>query len=237
MSEVCEQCGREFEGIGSHWMQSSCSYPALTDHQKEIIVGLLMGDGSLNRYGKNPRLQCNMISLNYLEYLDEQFGVLGTGVSLQDTAEESAKNARDSGFRPNAVKENYSDVYRWQSRSHSELHEYNWYTSGEKVWPKTIDLTPTVLNHWYSGDGNCDNSGPQGCIRIAMANEVENQEKVNQIFENAGLPSPSNYAISDRNDGSSGCNAQFTVEQSKELWNYMGEPLPDFEYKWPEQYR
>jgi len=65
-----------------------------------------------------------------------------------------------------------------------------------------------------------------------MANEVNNTDKVNQLFENAGLLSPSNYDISENN-----CIAEFTVDQSKELWQYMGEPLPDFEYKWPEEYR
>jgi len=70
-----------------------------------------------------------------------------------------------------------------------------------------------------------------------MANEIENTEKVGQMFENVGLPSPSNYNISERKDGSETCNAQFTVDQSKELWEYMGEPLPDFEYKWPRRFR
>jgi len=237
MNEICEQCGREFKQIGVHWYLSECSHPPLTDRQREITVGLLMGDGCLGRCNKNPFLTCGMISPNYLEYLDEQFEILGTGVSLKETAEARAKQNRDSGFSPDAKAKNYSDVYQWQTRSHPELHEFNWYTTGEKVWPETIDLTPTVLNHWFSGDGHWDNSGSHNRIRITLSNEVENQEKVDKIFENSGLPSPSNYSISKREDGSRTCNAEFTVEQSKELWQYMGDPLPDFEYKWPKMYR
>jgi len=100
------------------------------------------------------------------------------------------------------------------------------------VWPEKIELTPTVLKHWYCGDGNWNNGSCNNSIQISMANEKENTDKITQMFINVGLPAPSNYNISGKR-----CAAQFTVEQSKELWEYMGEPLPDFEYKWPEQYR
>jgi len=234
MGDVCSQCGTEYQIIASHWSRGSCEYPSFTDHQREIITGLLMGDGSINRRNnKNPRIQCNMISPNYLKYIDGEFGVFGNGVSLAKTAEENAKHSRNSGFRPNAKKENYSDVYRWQSMSHPELQKFaDWYSTGKKVWPSDIELTPTVLKHWYCGDGHWNNSETNNYIVISMANEVENTDKVNKMFENVGLPSPNNY-----NTSGIKCDAVFTAEQSKELWEYMGEPLPDFEYKWPEKYR
>jgi len=238
MGDVCLQCGNEYQRVATHWNQSSCKRQSFTDHQKEIITGLLMGDGSINKSNNNPRLECNMISPNYLKYIDNKFGIFGNGVSLTKTAEENAKEKRDSGFSPNAKEENYSDVYRWESMSHPELQEFSeWYSTGTKVWPSDIELTRTVLKHWYCGDGHWDNSGTHDRIKISMANEVENTDKIDQMFENVGLPSPSNYNISERKDGSKKCDAEFTVEQSEELWEYMGEPLPDFEYKWPNQYR
>jgi len=239
MGDVCSQCGTEYQIIASHWSRGSCKYPSFTDHQRELITGLLMGDGNINRSGdRNPRLECGMISPNYLKYVDGEFGVFGNGVSLRETAEESAKRCRDKGFSPDAKEENYSDVYRWQSMSHPELQEFaEWYLTGKKVWPRDIELTPTVLKHWYCGDGTWNNHGSHNRILIAMANEVENTDKVDQMFENVGLPSPSNYNISERKDGSKKCDAVFTVEQSKELWEYMGNPLPDFKYKWPEEYK
>jgi len=233
MGDVCQQCGNEYKSIGQHWSQnSSCSHPSFTNYQKEIITGLLMGDGSINNCGKNPYIRVGVISPNYLEYVSDQFGVLGGEVCLRQTAEESAKHDRDRGFSPNAKKENYSDVYFWQSMCHPELQKFaDWYSSGKKVWPADIELTPTVLKHWYCGDGYWDNNHYNNHIRIAMANEIDNTDKVDQMFRNVGLPVPSNYAISESN-----CVATFTVEQSKELWKYMGEPLPDFEYKWPERF-
>jgi len=238
MGNVCKQCGNEYQRIGQHWSKgSSCSHPNFTDHQKEIITGLLMGDGCIHTGNKNPYLLVKMISPNYLEYIADEFGVLGSEVTLTKTAAESAKHNRDSGFSPNAKEQNYSDLYVWQSMSHPKLQKFaDWYSSGKKVWPADVELTPTVLKHWYCGDGHWANSGTNNRIQIAMANEVDNTDKVDQMFRNVGLPVPNNYAISERKDGSGRCNAEFTVAQSKELWEYMGEPLPDFEYKWPDRY-
>lgn len=240
MSKTCNQCGNEYQRIGSHWVQnSSCSYKEFTDHQYEIITGILMGDGYVTKGSGNrkPILQVEMISKNYLNYIANEFGVLGGKVKMKQTSAEKAKENRESGFSPNAKKENYSDVYRWSSIRHPELYEfYDWYFSGKKVWPKNIELTSTTLKHWYCGDGHFHNSGTTDHIRIAMSNEAEETKKVSKMFETAGLPSPSNYATSELKNGSEACTAEFTVSQSEELWEYMGEPLPDFEYKWPKEY-
>jgi hypothetical protein len=202
-----------------------------------MVTGILMGDGSINRHRKNPYIQIGMISPNYLKYVAQQFGVLGSDVKIYRTAEELAKENRDSGFHPNADADDYSDMYRWQSMRHPELSEFaDWYSNGEKVWPEDIELTPTVLKHWYCGDGSWSNSSSANYIQIAMANEIKNTDKVDEIFKKSGLPSPNNYGIGKNQNENKICNALFTVEQSKELWEYMGEPLPDFEYKWPDRY-
>jgi hypothetical protein len=202
-----------------------------------MITGILMGDGYIHQSKKNPQLQVEMISPNYLQYVANKFGILGGKVNLYQTASEGAQRNRKTGFRPNADKVNYSDVYRWYSMAHPELKKFSkWYSTGKKVWPKDIELTPTVLKHWYCGDGHWRNYKNTNHIVISMSNESEEKEKVSQIFESVGLPSPNNYEIQKRKDGSETCNAAFTVDQSKELWEYMGDPLPDFEYKWPEEY-
>lgn len=239
MGDTCPDCGKEYDVVAHHWRQSSCDRPGFTDHQREIITGMLMGDGSINRSNNgNPFIQSNMISPNYLEYVDDQFGIFGKGVSLSCTAAESAKWSRDSGFDPEACEENYSDLYTWWSMAHPELQEFaEWYSTGKKVWPDNIELTPTVLKHWYCGDGSYNSGGRSNRIEIGMSNEINNTDKINLMFEDVRLPSPSNYDISKRKDGSMNCIAQFQNETSHELWEYMGEPLPDFEYKWPEQYR
>ena len=49
----CPECGEKFKGIDTHWYKSSCNYPPISQHQKEVIIGLLMGDDS--RRGCNAR--------------------------------------------------------------------------------------------------------------------------------------------------------------------------------------
>jgi len=239
MSDICHQCENEYQNIALHWTQSSdCSRPSLTKQQIEISTGLLMGDGWVdNKDAKNPRISSEMISKNYLEYIDSTFDIFGNGVKMKRTAEESAKQARERNFSPNAKPQNYSDTYTWRSMTHPEFQQLaDWYSSGEKVWPSNIELTPTVLKHWYCCDGHWENNNTHNYVEIAMSNESEYTDKVDQLFRNVGLPSPNTYKRTEREDGSVKCSAQFTVEQSKELWDYMGQPLPDFEYKWPEEY-
>ena len=106
------------------------------------------------------------------------------------------------------------------------------------MWPEDIELTPTVLKHWYVGDGHCDNSSSHNHIQISVSNEVKNTEKVFKYFSNVGLPQPSNHHISEQiKSENKKCDIVWGVEESYELWDYMGEPLPDFNYKWPEEYR
>jgi hypothetical protein len=231
----CPECGDEYSKLALHWYNSPSHRPELTEKEKEITTGLLMGDGWIETVSENCYLKTEMISPNYLEYLDNIFGCLGCGVRLEKTAAKSAEDSRNSGFRPNAKEENYSDLHAWQTRCHPKFNEFReWYSSGEKVWPEDIKLTPTVLKHWYVGDGSYNKRNKT--ISIAMANEVENTEKISEYFTNIELPKPSNYVIRDRKYGKT-CEAQWTVEDSYTLWEYMGDTLPDFEYKWPKEYR
>jgi len=234
----CPNCSNKYSRISQHWRFSPDHRPKFTQHQKEVITGLLMGDGCISTSNKNPYIVCNMTSPNYLKYIDEIFSILGNGVRLSKTSRKSAKEDRESEFNINGSEDDYSDVYSWQSRSHPTLNNWaEWYSTGKKVWPEDIELTPTVLKHWYCGDGTWESRGTSNCISFAVANEIDNTDKIDKLFTNVGMPSPSNYNKSKRNDGTFKCNAVFTVNGSHDLWEYMGEPLPDFHYKWPEQYR
>lgn len=187
-----------------------------------------MGDGTIFRKTENhnPNLRISVIQRDYLEYLDGVFGQLSTGVMLSRTAEEGAEKNRKSGFSPNAVEENYSDVYRLITRNHPELSEYhNWYSGGKKTFPDDINLTPTTLKHWFVCDGNMSDTR----IRIGLSNERNNKEKIESYF-----PVPvQRWDETSRSDGSIRCAAVFSTENSKKLFSYMGEPLPGFGYKWP----
>jgi len=230
MSKTCPTCGEGFSKLGLHWRYNSSHRPELTDRQREIATGILMGDGSLNRQG-TAHLTCECISPNYLEYVSDAFENISNGVSLKHNSSESAERARNSGFRPNADSSNYQDLYRWRTCCHPEFEDMaEWYSSGEKIWPEDIELSPTVLKHWYVGDGNLEVRGNYIRITIGLSNEIDNKDKIVEMFDNVGLPEPK--FVDYQGDSGRVGMARFNVSESKTLLDYMGEPLPDFEYKW-----
>jgi hypothetical protein len=205
-------------------MSNDCSHPPLSTEQTEIVTGLLMGDAWLNRTGKNSYLQLEMITPEYMRWLDSVFRNLSKGVHLRRTAEEVRDNVKENKpYWGNGEIKNYNDIYRWQSVKHPELNKFNsWYKNG-KSWPKEINITPTILKHWYIGDGTFDKRNERMTIRAE--NESHNIEKVLGYFSN--IPDPR---------FTSG-QLYWTKEDSKEVWEYMGKPLPGFEYKWPKNLR
>lgn len=232
-SAECPTCTGSYEKLGQHWAMSDCEFPQPTPHQYEISTGVLMGDGSLYRRNPNPFFQVTMVTEEYLEHLDSQFPVLGIGVSCIEVAESKAKKMRERGYE-GASAENYSDVYRWTTRTNPHFERFEgWYSSGEKVWPEGIDLTPTVLKHWYCGDGHFANSGTARYMKIIMNNEIDNKEKVERYFKEGPGVEVSNWSDFTYDSGRRQCSAEFNVAESETLFKYMGDPLPGFEYKWP----
>jgi len=156
--EVCPSCDKEFERIGQHWGHNPDHQPNISNFKHEILTGLIMGDGSVKRDGgRNPYIRIRSITREYLEFLDDIFGSMGLGVELRYTAEEKASENRDSGFAPNADPSTYSDQYLWRTRRSKQFIKYAEWYEPEKVWPKSIELTPTTLRHWYVCDGHYHN--------------------------------------------------------------------------------
>jgi len=232
MSYICPDCENEYQRIGQHWSLGSCQYPELSGEQEEILVGLMMGDGTLARSQKGtPRIQANMTNVDYLNHIDSKFPNLSAGVTQVYTAEENALRDRESGFNPDASADDYSDTYRWSTVTADTFDMFtDWYQNGDKLWPER-PFTETSLKHLYCCDGYRHDSGSHNNITIAMNNESDNTDKIDRMFEDAGLPTPS-WQVYEKN-GRTDVTARFTKADSRLLWDYMGEPLPGFDYKWP----
>jgi len=224
MSKTCPKCGDDFKSLGGHLSRSSCDYPELSDNQHQIVTGVLMGDGCIDTSGAGkPYLQIESITEPYLQYLDNELGVFSNGVKFVKSAEDSAESNRESGFHQNAVSENYNDVYKLSTMRAPCFEEFlGWYDTGKKEFPE-IEVTPTILKHWYACDGSLNTHENSGSIEISAKNERDNLEDMKDSFSNEGLPEPELYGYGYLN---------FDVESSKLLLEYMGEPLPGFEYKW-----
>jgi len=240
MSKVCcPVCGEGFKQVGIHWSSGDvCHEPPLSEYLFDIIKGNLMGDGCIDKADKNPNLVCEMTNREYLEFLDDELGVFSTQVRMTKTAEEAAKENRERDFRPNAKAEDYSDKYSLRTRNLEQLEELSdWYSSGKKVFPEDLELTPTILKHWYVCDGHYSlkEESVRGNIVLSMNNERDNKEKIEKYFDDIGVEVGRwrEYDAGDYID----CSAVFHADETERLFEYMGSPLPGFEYKWPKKLR
>lgn len=227
----CPSCGELYEekrGLGQHWSGSSCDPPKLTRRQKEILVGILMGDGYIGE-GKceeggsgNHHMQIRMTNREFLEWVDSEMGVLSSGVRLAASAEQQAHSGGGDV-------ESYSPLYGLTIRTHPYLSVLaEWYSSGKKVMPEDIEMTPMVLKMWYVCDGGL--SGREGCRqpRIALNNEKGNKKKVLSWFEESECPVPYWY----EEDSGDTTITWTTKEDRRKFFEYIGSPPPGFKYKW-----
>lgn len=229
----CHKCGQLFDQIARHWKMSDCEYPKLTNNQKEIVKGSLMGDGHLAKRDKNPHLKLSMINKEYLEYINKTFGVLSCGVKHHKTAKEVAKDKQNRGF--DTKKENYSDLYIWYSRSIPEFKEFNFWYKGKnnKTWPKEINITPTLFKHWYVQDGHKKNNS----ISISLSKEYGNKEKITNYFKDSKFPCPDRHDMLEYKEKHTGktrksYNIAWNSRKTEEIFEIIPKPLPGFEYKW-----
>lgn len=219
----CPNCREEFQRLGMHWWHGTCPYPELDQVTREMLTGLLMGDGSVPRSAYNSIFRLPMINRRFLEWFDGEVGILTTGVSLKKTAAELADNNRRTGFSPNARTENYHDMYSVWTRPHPFIETLReWYATGRKRFPTDLELTPTITTFWYLCDGYLD-IDEWNSPRIEIKNRTEKDRKsyLTSLFRRQGFDPV--YRRSE---------LVFGRSDTERLVDWMGPPPPGFEYKW-----
>lgn len=159
---VCEQCGGQFQSLSQHWSRSqSCEYRSLSDHQREIVRGLLLGDGSLEA-NNHAYLRCSSKRQRHLEWLSEELGWLARGVTYDS-----------------------SETYRLRTMSHPNLGRYwTWMTA-----PSTgYSLTPTAARVWYACDGTISFGGASDVPQITFAATADaKRQAIGQLLAQRGF--------------------------------------------------
>lgn len=220
-SACCHSCGKRYKQVVQHWSIGSCDFPPLSDKQKEIAIGLALGDAHVNGCNKNAHLDVSMVSEEFLEWVDSHFPVLGTGVSLKQTASESYERAVEDPFMDETTEDAYSDVYRWRSRGHPFFNNLlDWYGEDGKRFPQSLSLTPTIVTVWICCDGSVDDDG---IVSIHSTNEADNLEKLVGWFNEVGFTDLVGTQSHER--------LRFRKEGSRRLLNWIQEVPDGFEYK------
>lgn len=198
---------------------------SITNEQKDILKGILMGDAWIDRKeNKSARLKIESINKEFLDWLEDALGDIVCSKGKKSTAKELAEKNRKYGYTVN--EENYNDIYILRTRSMKYFNElHTWYDSGEKRFPK-MELTPTILKMWYVCDGSFSNSSYPV---VYSSNEKDRKKFILDMFKDTKL-NPSFH------NGGGGV-IQFKTSESDAFFEYIGEPIPGFEYKWPEEFK
>ena len=81
---------------------------------------------------------------------------------------------------------------------------------------------------WYVCDGYLNTANPKPRVRISSVNESDRIDEIAEwITEETGI---------EVNTSKNRERILFNTRRTQEFFEYVGEPLPGFEYKWPETY-
>jgi LAGLIDADG DNA endonuclease family len=115
---------------------------SLTQLQRSIIIGTILGDGYLRIVSgkKNALLEVNH-SFSQKEYVDWKYAM------LQTVCKSGPKSRKSNGTRI---------AYRFNTKQHPEMTTLfrAFYGEGKKRIPKNLTLDPVMLAVWFMDDGS-----------------------------------------------------------------------------------
>lgn len=126
----------------------------LTSLQKEILNGLMLGDGGLEKHKNcmNPSLRITRVytDLEYLLYNAEVFQNYLTSKSITECYETYDKRTGKKYFSSRLRTKCSEDFLPFYKK---------WYPEGKKIIPKDLELTPLTIAIWIADDGHISNPG------------------------------------------------------------------------------
>lgn len=212
MSE-CPSCGEEKEHLGTHITQSaSCEYTNMDQEKKEILIGLLMGDGCIS----DGRYTLAMVNKKFMNYINKKLEPWSCSLS-------KIRDARENVSMPHGGKSDTKPVYGFSIRSHPYIKKLeSWFYSGKKKFPDGLSLTPKVTKMWYVSDGGLNwNNYHRANVQITSTNEINRRKYIESKIKDIGF-----------DVNMSGKTIVFKKTETGDFLNWLGSPPPGFEYKW-----
>lgn len=204
-------------------------------NNKEIIDGIILGDGCLwktERFNGATQLIISQINKDLVEY-------------IRDSVAPDCKVYMRPG-RPYLYKNETlygKDAYKIQISS-LDLNDYfyRWYKNKIKVVPKDLVITPTLVLHWFCGDGSTSYLSGRNRSRLVLCTHGFSHEEV--IFLQRVMKNVCNLGIYKSNkikkNGEFGYYlASINTEEIRKFFNYIGpcpKEVPSLEYKWKVPY-
>jgi hypothetical protein len=221
---VCPECGQgDYQRLSQHIAIGQCDWPSISQYKKELLTGMLMGDGCISKRDKvRPNFIVAMTNEEFLQWFSNELEWLSYDVRMSKTGEESAASFEKHPPRECEVVGEFSDVYRMQTMRHPWFNDLaSWYSKSGKRYPDDLELTPIMAKMWYVADGGLRNREPNSNVVIACHNESNRSEFLCSLFREHGFDPQYN-----------GQGIVFSISDSKKFLQWIGKPVPGFEYKW-----
>ena len=218
MGKKCRSCGEFFDEVAIHWAIGSCMEPELSSYQKELIEGMLLGSGWLSHNDGKPHLRVKMSNKTFIEWLVKELGYICTGTVSVDDEEREIMGGRT----------NLKKSYAIRTHTLESLRRYNNWL--DDIWTRgrrSLEITPLKLKLWYVSNGSIIRQ--RGCHAEIFESAVESENQLENVFDSIGIGFTMDTNRSTKSD-----HLRFSRSQSQKLWDYMGDSLPGFEYKWPD---
>lgn len=122
-----------------------CERIELTDIQKEVLYGCLLGDGCLNIHkdGKNAIFSYTSKSKEMVEYVMKYFSdIPNSGIRYTEYYDKRTNKLYSRYTFKTHVNPTFTEIY------------HKWYVNKIKIIPADLVLTPTICLLWYLGDGS-----------------------------------------------------------------------------------
>lgn len=206
----------------------------ITPELMEIIEGNLLGDGCISivkPHERSGHYQHGSKYINHITWLRKLFEEQGfpmKKIHSKDAFSQVVMGEKRSNLA------NFSESFYIKSKSTPSLKviRQKWYTSERKIVPINLKLTPTMILHWYLGDGSLEK---RGRIEIATNGFDENENKfLAELFSELGIKALIHKA-------SSGFGFRLTISKkdgnADKFFSLIG-PCPpelqvDYGHKWP----
>lgn len=204
---ICS-CGEEYERIAQHWSFNPSHRTELSERQYDIIVGLLLGDGTVVDDADEKAFVVEMKNIEFIDWLDDELGWLSSGYSTK------------------------GEYGRLRTKSHPEITELRgWYWTGEKVFPSEINLNPIIFEMWYVSDGTLNMRDETRQPRMRLSS-MQDSKVIENILSTIPFDLEYTWNISSSGFGGQSKAVVFSVETTKKLQNWMTEIPKGFEYKY-----
>lgn len=201
-----------------------------TENQLDIIIGELLGDGSITCYNENRKhdyyFSINVVSKEHLIYLKK---CLPYNLFSDNAPYFSPSKLR---IRNNRIL-NEQNIWAMKSKSHPVFTELRkkWYPNGIKIIPKDLQLNPTICFHWYIGDGTLVNRYTKYNPCIFLHTDGFKEENVDFLID---LLNNLKFISTKQTDyRTNRFFIRISTKSTLDFLRWIGEPkISDYSYKW-----